>query len=123
MHDAEWIPGQLLQEEKACYISLLGLVKSYNNYEILQNVDNGSRLAWADWDGYSKHPSGIISGGADFYIARGKLGESEDNDITYQVPKIFKSSKGYSHYIGKFNPKESFGKMSVVTEVMFRLIF
>lgn len=117
MHDAEWIPGQLLREEKSCYISLLGSVKSYNNYEVLQNVDNGSRLIWKDWDTYQSYPTGIVAGGTDFYIARKKLGEPDENDVSSQTDETIKSVKGYSHYVGKFNSKDSFGKMTILTEV------
>lgn len=97
----------------------MSVVKSYNNYEVLQNVDNGSRLIWADWDVYNRYPSGIVAGGSDFYIARKKLGEPNDNDVSSQGDKVLTSNQGFSHYLGKFEPKDSFGKMSILTEVSF----
>lgn len=121
--DAEWIPGQLIRETKACYVSLLGAVSSYNNYEVLQNVDNGSKLSWFDWDHFHNYPMGIINGGVNLFVARKKVATLEDNDIKSYDTESLKSAKGYSHYVGKFNPKEGFGKISVVTEVIKNCYF
>ncbi|KAK6632484.1 hypothetical protein RUM44_007526 [Polyplax serrata] len=115
-HDAEWIPGQLRPTEKSCYITLLGLVKSYNYYEVLQNVENGSRLLWTDWDAYQTYPLGIIAGGNNLYIARKKLGDSDDNDVSSQMGGAVKNNHGFSHYVGKFNSKDAFGRVTVLTE-------
>lgn len=117
-HDAEWIPGQLLPENKACLVSLLNVVKSYKNYEVLQNVDNGSRLSWFDWDSFHTYPLGIVAGGENLFVARKKVASPEDNDVASHIEGALQSAKGYSHYLGKFNLKDGYGKITVTTEVI-----
>lgn len=121
--DADWIPGQLIRETKKCYFSLLGIVSSNSNYEVLQNVDNGSKLTWYDWDTYHTHPAGIIKGGENLFVARKKVATIEDNDIKSHVDGALKSLKGYSHYVGKFNAKDGFGKVTIITEVITVIYF
>lgn len=122
--DADYIPGQLLRETKKCHFSLLGIISTSSNYEVLQNVDNGSKLSWFDWDIYHNYPAGIVSGGGNsLFIARTKVASAEDNDIKSHVDGALKSLKGYSHYVGKFNNKDGFGKITVITEVITVIYF
>lgn len=116
MHLAEWIPGQLIPEDKSCVTSLLGNVNSSRVYEVLQNVDNGSRLSWAPWDLYHPPLQGMVAGSSKFYVARKRVTGQEDNEVSSQLDGAVRSLKGYTHYVGKFNP-EQYGRISVITEV------
>lgn len=116
-HEGAWIPGQLVPKRKVCQVSLLNRVMEYARYEVLQNFENGAKLSWVKWNKFHIFPKGAISGGNNnFYVARRKADEQEDNSLEGHVQGL-RSTTGLTHFVGKINPADGLGKVTVTTEV------
>lgn len=115
-HEGAWIPGQLIPQNKACLVSLLKGLIEYPRYEVLQNVDNGAKLSWSKWDKFHGFPKGAVAGGSNFFVARRKVEDPEDNSLAGHLQEL-KLSHAFTHFVGKFNPDDGLGKVSVITEV------
>lgn len=83
-------------------MSLLGIVHTYERYDLLLNVEKAARLTWVHWDKYVQPPDGSIST-TETYVARHKV----MNDDT--VPPV-----GFTHYIGKYDPSDKLGSITYV---------
>lgn len=121
-HEGSWIPGQLVPKNKACLVSLLTRVMEYPRYQVLQNVENGAKLGWVKWDKFQAFPTGAIFGGDNnFFVARRKADDQEDNSLAGHLQG--RSSSGLSHFVGKINPQDGLGKVSVITDEKREAVF
>lgn len=107
--DGMWVSGELRPEQKSCIVAFLGARKSYERYQVLENVDGGSRLAWVPWNKFNLVPTGAVAcgEGVETFIARRK-----DESLT---------GDRFSHHIGQLDPKVGLGKISIVNKVNHRL--
>jgi hypothetical protein len=104
-----WVSGELRPEHKSCIVSFLGVKKGYERYQVLENVDNGSSLDWVRWNKFSQIPTGAVACGDDVetFIARRK---EESNTVDDMGGR-------FTHHIGKLDPKDGLGKISIVNKV------
>lgn len=107
-YNGMWVSGELRPERKTCVVSFLGVSNSYDRYQVLENVDNGARLAWVRWNTSTVVPAGAVScgDGVATYIARHNAADLVAHRFT--------------HHIGKLDPKYGFGKISIVNKVMYK---
>lgn len=106
-HNGVWVSGQLRSKYKECIVSLHSSVHKYFKFEVLQNLDGGAMLSWMPWDKFATIPKGAVAGGQDTYVnyvARKKV--AQDEGISF----------GYTYLIGKFNPRDGLGKITVIDE-------
>jgi hypothetical protein len=114
-----WVSGELRPEDKSCIVSFLGVKKSYERYQVLQNVDDGARLGWFSWSRYGVLPTGAVAcgDGVETFVARHRGGSNEESNTAYDTN--IDGTLGYTYHIGKLDPKDGFGKISILNEVMF----
>ena len=102
LHSGIWVAGSQQEGDKRCRVTLTGSVKSYEHYQLLENVDSAARLAWANWTKLGQPPTGAVASAEKLYIARHA-----------QSP----AKPGQSHYIGSLNFQDSAGTITYVKEV------
>lgn len=98
-----YVSGGQVEGEKRCVVSLLGIVHSYERYDLLQNVDQAARITWMHWDKYVQPLDGGIATG-ETYVARHMVPYEENEPSTV----------GFTHYIGKYDPKDKLGSITYV---------
>lgn len=118
-YDGMWVSGELRPEDKSCIVSFLGVKKSYERYQVLQNVDDGARLGWFRWNKYLVVPTGAVAcgDGVETFVARRRAGSNEESNTADDTN--IDGTVGFTYHIGKLDPKDGFGKISIVNEVMF----
>jgi hypothetical protein len=114
-----WVSGELRPEDKSCIVSFLGVKKSYERYQVLQNVDDGARLSWSRWYKYSIVPTGAVAcgDGVETFVARRRGGSNQESNTAYDTN--IDGTPGFTYHIGKLDPKDGLGKISILNEVMF----
>lgn len=101
-NEGMWLLGQVRTtgvDIGNCVATMHGSVYRKENFEILENVEDGGRLTWARWDKFSKVPAGTIAGDSNSYVAR----------------RASTSKDGYSYQLGNMDP-EGLGKITVITD-------
>jgi hypothetical protein len=113
-----WVSGELRPEDKSCIVSFLGVKKSYEKYQVLQNVDDGARLGWINWNKYHVVPTGAVAcgDGVETFVARHRGGSNEESNTADDTN--IDGTLGFTYHIGKLDPKDGFGKISIVNEVI-----
>lgn len=106
MHSGVWVAGTQKEKEKACTVTIHGVVQSYTKYELLENVDGAARISWIHWDRYIQPHLGAV------YVDKMLVARHE-------VPKD-KRKPRYTHYIGTLSSIENFGTIVYVNEVSNR---
>lgn len=108
LHNGVWVSGTQLGDEKRCTVSIHGNVRSYEKYDLLENVDNAARVSWRHWDIYTPLPVGAVATDK-MYVAR------------YEVSSIDEANPNlpytYTHYIGTMNMNDNFGTIFYVKDV------
>lgn len=102
IHSSVWVAGMLTHKEKRCTVTIHGIVKSYENYELLENVDNAARITWVSWNKYTQPPVGAV------FVNKMLLAR-------YEIPAEDKSR--YTHYIGTLSSSDNFGNIIYANEV------
>lgn len=108
-YDGMWVSGELRPEQKSCVVSFLGAKKHYERYQVLENVDGGARVVWVSWNKFSVVPTGAVAcgDGAGTFVARHRVESNVADDVGDHL----------THHIGKLDPKDGLGKISVVNKV------
>ena len=121
-HNGMWVSGELRLEDKTCTVSFLGTKKRYERYQVLQNVDDGARLSWFRWNKFHVVPAGAVAcgDGVETFVARRRVGSNEASN-TADATNI-DGMLGFTHHVGKLDPKDGLGKISIVNEVMFTAV-
>lgn len=101
MHSSVWVTGMQRRKEKRCTVTIHGIVQSYENYELLGNVDNAARITWVSWNKYTQPPVGAVFVNK-MLVAR------------YEIPEEEKSH--YTHYIGTLSSIDNFGNIIYANE-------
>lgn len=88
-----WLPGSLTEDSGKCIVSNHGTTTKHASYEILQNNEDGGKLAWIKWDKYSLPPGGSVSVGSDslMYIARRKPSDPT-SELDFNVGRLDRTS-------------------------------
>jgi len=117
-YDGMWVSGELRPEDKSCIVYFLGVKKSYEKYQVLQNVDDGARLGWIPWNKYHVVPTGAVAcgDGVETFVARHRGGSNEESNTADDTN--IDGTLGFTYHIGKLDPKDGFGKISIVNEVI-----
>ena len=99
--------GGLKEGEKRCLVTSLSSVKSYEKYDLLENVESAARVSWVDWDKYKVIPVGAVapSGSESYFVARHMAKEENEDSLTQ------------THYIGTLNTKDGLGKITYIKSV------
>ncbi|XP_026488386.1 protein unzipped [Vanessa tameamea] len=82
-HEGDMLLGQLRPDYTSCAVSGS---KSYNVFEVLENIENASLIMWKSWNKFNSKPSGAVVGdssGDSVFIGR------------------MKAESGFSHNIGR----------------------
>lgn len=117
-YNGMWVAGELRPEDKSCTVSFVGIKRSYEQYQVLQNVDDGARLGWSSWDKYKVVPTGAVAcGDVETFIARRRGGSNEESNVADD--SNIDGTLGFTYHVGKLDPKDGFGKISIVNEVIF----
>nr|KAF7429956.1 hypothetical protein H0235_006354 [Vespula pensylvanica] len=106
LHNGVWVSGTQLGDEKRCTVSIHGNVRSYEKYDLLENVDNAARVSWRHWDIYTPLPVGAVATDK-MYVARYEVSIDEANP---SLPYT------YTHYIGTMNMNDNFGTIFYVKD-------
>lgn len=105
MHSGVWVAGTQKDKDTTCTVTLHGMVRPFEKYELLENVDAAARISWLQWDKYTQLHLGTV------YVEKNEL------IARYVVPKTDKEPR-YSHYIGTLTMTENYPNNIVyVTEV------
>ncbi|XP_014600422.1 PREDICTED: protein unzipped isoform X1 [Polistes canadensis] len=106
LHNSVWVSGTQLADEKRCTVSIHGNVRSYEKYDLLENVDNAARISWRHWNIYTTLPVGAVATDK-MFVARYErpIGETNSN-LPYT----------YTHYIGTMDTNDNFGTIFYVKE-------
>ena len=109
-YDGIWVSGELRTEQKGCVVSLQGIRRKYDHYQVLENVENGARLSWVRWNKMNVViPMGTVScAQAETFVARHRVEES--NGADEDLPEV-------NYHIGRLDTKDGFGKISIVNRV------
>lgn len=112
-----WVSGELRPELKSCVVSLLGAKKNYDRYQVLQNVDNGARLDWVQWNKFGLVPMGAVAceNGVEMFVARHRVSTNEESNTADDTDDY--GTVGFTHHIGKLDPNAGLGKISIVNKV------
>ncbi|XP_012287161.1 protein unzipped isoform X2 [Orussus abietinus] len=105
LHTGIWVTGWNIKGEKRCVVSLLGYVKAYERFELLENVDSAARVGWVGWDKYHQVPVGAVAT-EKMYVARHVVPDSEGDE----------STSNFTHYVGTFNPTDRLGTITYVKD-------
>ncbi|KAI4478446.1 hypothetical protein M0802_014532 [Mischocyttarus mexicanus] len=106
LHNSVWVSGTQVGYEKRCTVSIHGNVRSYEKYDLLENVDNAARISWRHWNVYTNLPVGVVATDK-MYVARFEKPIDETNtNLPYS----------YTHYIGTMETNENFGTVFYVKE-------
>jgi hypothetical protein len=99
-------------------VSFLGVKKAYERYQVLQNVENGARLGWFRWNKFHVVPTGAVAcgDGVDTFVARHRVASNEESNTADDTN--IDGTLGFTHHIGKLDPKEGLGRIGIVNEVM-----
>jgi Protein of unknown function (DUF3421). len=118
-YNGMWVTGELHPEDKSCIVSFVGIKRSYEQYQVLQNVNDGGRLGWSSWDKYKVVPTGAVAcgDGVETFVARRRGGSNEESNAA--DGSNIDGTPGFTYHVGKLDPKDGFGKISIVNEVMF----
>lgn len=106
LHTTVWVAGSQKGDEKRCTVTIHGGVKSYDKYELLENVDNAARVNWEQWVNYKQTPVGAVAT-EKMFVARHAV-HNNDKDNGDDHPR-------YTHYIGTLNSHD-FGSISYVRD-------
>lgn len=99
-----WVSGTQLGDDKRCTVSIHGNVRSYEKYDLLENVDNAARISWRHWNTYTQLPVGTVATDK-MYVARHEVSPDEtDPNLPFT----------YTHYIGTMNMIDNFGTIFYV---------
>jgi hypothetical protein len=103
-------------------VSFLGVKESYERYQVLQNVEDGARLGWFLWNKYLVVPTGAVAcgDGVETFVARRRGGSNEESNTADDTN--IDGTLGFTYHVGKLDPKDGFGKISIVNEVMLILV-
>lgn len=110
MHSSVWVAGTQKDKERRCTVTIHGIVKSYEKYELLENVDGAARIAWVYWDKYKQPLLGAVYVDK-MLVARHEVKGDEKKDVK---PR-------YTHYIGTLNSNDNFGTIVYVNEVSSKM--
>ena len=104
--------GGLKEGEKRCSVTSLSSVRSYDKYDLLENIQSAARVSWVDWDKYKDIPEGAVtpSGDETYFVSRHTAEEAID-------------SLGQTHYLGTLNTKYGLGKITYIKMVSYSKIF
>ncbi|XP_020282724.1 protein unzipped isoform X2 [Pseudomyrmex gracilis] len=95
MHSGVWVAGTQKDKDTTCTVTLHGMVRPFEKYELLENVDAAARISWLQWDKYTQLHLGTV------YVEKNEL------IARYVVPKTDKEPR-YSHYIGTLTMTENY---------------
>ncbi|XP_058799185.1 protein unzipped isoform X2 [Phymastichus coffea] len=102
LHNGVWVAGARRDGENNCTVSLTGSVRTYERYQLLENVENAGRISWKNWTKYYTPVPGTVASSDRLYVARVTL---EDEAMGKPV-----------HYIGTLNAQDSLGIITYVKE-------
>lgn len=108
LHNGVWVAGGQKEGEQRCTVGFQGSVKSYERYELLENVESAARLNWASWDKFRPLPVGAVATdrGATF-VARHVMDDKGSANGSFK----------YTHYIGTHSSEEKLGEITYVRSV------
>lgn len=92
-HEGDMILGQLRPDYTSCAVSAS---KSYNIFEVLENIENASLINWIPWFRFHAKPSG---------------GVVVDSSVDSVFIGRMKAQSGYSHYIGRIAYENVIGQL------------
>lgn len=107
LHNTVWVAGSQKGDEKKCTVTIHGSVKSYDKYELLENIRSAARVNWEHWDKYKSTPIGAVAT-EKMYVARHGV-RNNDKDNGHDKPR-------YTHYIGTLNSHDNLGSISYVRD-------
>lgn len=87
------ILGQLKPEYNSCAVSGS---KSYNAFEVLENIENASLIYWVPWFKFQSKPNGAVL-----------VDSSYDSVFIGRM----KAQSGFSHYIGRIAYESAIGRL------------
>jgi hypothetical protein len=116
-YNGMWVSGELRPEQKSCVVALLGAKKSYERYQVLQNVDNGARLDWVRWEKFDLVPTGAVACGdaVQTFVARHRVITNEESNTADDTDDY--GAVGFTHHIGKLDAMSGPGKIGIVNKV------
>lgn len=104
--------GSQKQNERKCTVGFFGSFRSYDRYDLLENVDSAARLSWTTWDRYTLPPTGMVAvNEGKLFVARHEVTSSRTNEP---------ENKYITHCIGVFSAEEGFGKIYCAKDVSER---
>ncbi|KAG6457567.1 hypothetical protein O3G_MSEX010365 [Manduca sexta] len=92
-HERDMILGQLKPDYTSCAVSGS---KSYNNFEVLENIENASLIYWVPWLKFNSKPNGAVV---------------VDSSVDSVFIARMEASSGYSHYIGRIAYESAIGRL------------
>lgn len=116
LHEGVWITGVQLQGDDECLLSLHNVIKSYQRYDLLENVNNAGKVSWAPWSTYKNVPVGTATTGtSSMYVAR--------YDLRKHNEQHSRRRPHYTHRIGVLNSLEGMGMIFYAMNVSRQLNF
>ncbi|XP_011502533.1 PREDICTED: protein unzipped [Ceratosolen solmsi marchali] len=105
MHNGIWVAGGQKEGDKRCTVTLTGNVRSYERYQLLENVENAARVSWNDWTKFYRPPFGSVATDK-LYVARHII-----NQTAHNGERPFQT-----HYIGTLSSQDTLGTITYVKE-------
>jgi hypothetical protein len=112
LHNGIWVAGGQKEGKKHCTVTLTGNVRSYERYQLLENVENAARLSWNNWTKFYRPPVGSVATDK-LYVARHTA-----NQVKQEGQK-----SNQTHYIGTLSSQDTLGTITYVKEVNFFFFF
>ena len=111
-HEGTWVAGGQKQGDKKCTVGFMGNIRSYDRYDLLENVDSAGRLSWTTWNKFTLPPNGMVAVREEsLYVARHSIDRSDDLLTNYTT-----------HCVGTLTMEEGFGKIVCAQDVSSFLI-
>ncbi|XP_072155750.1 protein unzipped [Bemisia tabaci] len=119
-HNGVWLVGSLTSGAGTgkCVVSLLGRVFQYGKYELLENVEQSSRISWVRWDRFSPPSTGAVSTGErDNYIARRRVDREPEPADADNSPALVPGPETPPVYLlGKLDTREGLGRIFFINQ-------